>query len=54
MSDARIQAFVGGVVGGFAAVGVTSIAMQALEVHRQRQAHERMQSGFTGIAGDGS
>jgi len=53
MSDARINAFIGGVIGGFAAVGVTSIAMQALEVHRQRHA-KRMQPGFTGIAGEGS
>ena len=54
MSDARIDAFIGGVVGGFAAVGVTSIAMQALEVYQRRQAHERMQPGFAGIGGGGS
>jgi len=54
MSDARIQAFIGGLVGGFAAVGVTNIALQALEVHRQRQAHERIQPGFAGMRGDGS
>ena len=54
MSDARIDAFVGGVVGGFAAVTVTNIAFQALEVHRRRQAHGRMQPGFAGIGGDSS
>lgn len=54
MSDARINAFIGGVVGGFAAVGVTSIAMQALEAYQQRQAHGRMQPGFADIGGDGS
>jgi hypothetical protein len=53
MSDARIQAFVGGVVGGFAAVGVTSIALQAAEVYQRRQA-QRMQPGFAGMGGDGS
>jgi len=54
MSDAHIDAFVGGVIGGFAAVGLTSIAMQALEVYQQRHAHERMQPGFTGIGGERS
>jgi len=49
MSDAQIDAF----VGGFAAVGVASIALQALEVHRQRHA-KRMQPGFAGIGGGGS
>ena len=53
MSDARINAFIGGLVGGFAAVGVTSIAMQALEVYQRREA-KRMQPGFADIGGEGS
>jgi hypothetical protein len=52
MSGARINAFVGGVVGGFAAVGITTVATQALQIYQQRQAQDWMQQGFVGIGGD--
>jgi len=54
MSDARIDAFVGGLIGGFAAVGVTNIALQALQQYQQHQAREQMQTGFARIGGDSS
>lgn len=53
MTDDRIDAFIGGVIGGFAAVAVTNFALQALEVYQRRQAG-RMQPGFAGIGGEGS
>ena len=54
MSDACIDAFVGGVIGGFAAVGVTNIALQALQQYQQRQVREQMQTGSVRIRGDKS
>ena len=54
MTDAQINAFVGGVVGGFAAVTVTTIALQALQVYQQRESPAWMQSGFAGAGSDWS
>jgi len=54
MSDAHIDAFIGGVIGGFAAVGVTNIALQVLRHYRRREAREQRVHGVTRIGGDGS
>jgi hypothetical protein len=51
MTDARINAFIGGVIGGFAAVGVTNIALQVLRHYQRREAREQRAHGVTRIGG---
>ena len=49
----RRDAFMGGLIGGFAAVGVVMLAMNAVQTYQQQKLAEQLQQGQSGGLGGG-